>query len=132
MNAIPYVCLFVAVALIYIPRGVMGRAMAKQPGGYDNNTPRAQQANLTGLALRAHGAHLNAFEAFTLFAPAVLACEIRHVDISRTAIAGVAFVIFRAIYLALYLGDKATARSAVWGLGLLTTLGLYVLAILGG
>ncbi|MFT3774824.1 MAG: MAPEG family protein [Minicystis sp.] len=132
MSAIPYACLILAVFLIFIPRGVMGREMAKQPGGYDNNTPRAAQANLTGAALRAHGAHLNAFEAFTLFAPAVLACELRHVDVMRTAVVSVAFVVLRAIYLALYLGDKASARSSVWGLGLLATLGLYVLAAIGG
>ncbi|APR83216.1 Hypothetical protein A7982_08565 [Minicystis rosea] len=131
MQVIPYVCLFIAVALIYIPRGVMGHAMAQQPEGYDNNTPRAQQTKLTGLALRAHGAHLNGFEALTLFAPAVLACEVRHVDITRTATASMAFIALRIIYVALYLGDKATARSSIWGLGLLTTLGLYVLAILG-
>lgn len=132
MNAIPYVCLLLAVFLIYIPRGVMGRAMAQQPAGYDNATPRAQQATLTGLALRAHGAHLNAFEALTLFAPAVLACEIRHVDVSRTAILSVAFIVLRTIYLALYLGNQPTARSSVWSLGLLATLGLYGLAIAGG
>ena len=82
--------------------------------------------------MRAQGAHLNSFEAFTLFAPAVLACELRRVGVGSTAALSLTFVAVRALYVGLYLGNKPSARSPVWALGMLTTLGLYVLAILGG
>ena len=132
MNAIPYVSLLLAVLLIYAPRAVVAREQAKQPEGYDNATPRAQYTRLGGLGQRAQGAHQNGFEALTLFAPAVLGCELRHVDIGRTAALCLAFIGLRTIYLGLYLGDKSTARSAIWTLGILTTAALYVLAIVGG
>ncbi len=132
MTSIPYVSLLLAVLLIYAARGVVAREQAKQPEGYDNATPRLQYAKLGGLGQRAQGAHLNAFEALTLFAPAVLACELRHVDIGRTSALCLAFIVLRTLYLGLYLGDKPTVRSMVWILGLLTTLALYALAIVGG
>ena len=131
MNALPYVSLLISVLLIFIPRGVVAREQGKQPEGYDNATPRVQVSKLSGLGQRAQGAHLNSFEAFTLFAPAVLACELRHVSIGSTAALSLAYVALRALYLGLYLGDKPSARSPIWALGLLTTLALYVLAILG-
>jgi uncharacterized MAPEG superfamily protein len=132
MNAVPYISLLVAVVLIYLPRGVVAREQSKQPEGYDNAVPRAQVAKLSGLGRRAQGAHENSFEAFTLFAPAVLACAARHVDGGTTAALCLAFVALRLLYIGLYLGDKPSARSPVWGLGFLTTLALYGLAIAGG
>ena len=131
MNALPYVSLLISVFLVFIPRGFVAREQAKQPEGYDNATPRVQVTKLTDLGQRAQGAHLNSFESFTLFAPAVLACELRHVSVGSTAALSLTFVAVRALYLGLYLGNKPSARSPVWGLGMLTTLGLYVLAILG-
>jgi uncharacterized MAPEG superfamily protein len=132
MSSIPYVSLLLAVILIYIPRGVVAREQGKQPEGYDNATPRLQYGRLGGLGQRAQGAHLNGFEALTLFAPAVLACELRHVAVGTTSALCLAFIALRTLYLGLYLGDKPSVRSAVWGLGILTTLALYVLAIVGG
>ena len=132
MTSIPYVSLLLAVFLIYVPRGVVAREQAKQPEGYDNATPRQQYTKLGGLGQRAQGAHVNGFEALTLFAPAVLACELRHVAIGLTSALCLGFVALRTIYLGLYLGDKPSVRSAVWVLGFLTTLALYVLAIMGG
>jgi uncharacterized MAPEG superfamily protein len=131
MPSIPYLSLLVAALLIYIPRGVVAREQARQPEGYDNSTPRLQVSRLSGLGQRAQGAHLNSFEALTLFAPAVLACELRHVDIGRTSALCLAFIACRIVYLGLYLGDKSTLRSTVWTLGVLASAALYVLAVVG-
>jgi uncharacterized MAPEG superfamily protein len=132
MNALPYVSLLISVILIFIPRGFVAKEQGKQPEGYDNATPRVQVSKLSDMGQRAQGAHLNSFESFTLFAPAVLACELRHVSVGSTAALSLAHVALRAFYLGLYLGNKPSARSPVWALGTLTTLALYVLAILGG
>ena len=128
MNAFPYVSILLAVVLIYIPRGFVVRAQAAEPGGLDNAHPRAQQAGLTGRGARALGAHQNAFESFGPFAVGVLACEQRHVEPSRIAIACAIYLLARSVYLILYLGNLPTARSAVWGIGFLTSLALLIMA----
>jgi uncharacterized MAPEG superfamily protein len=126
---VPYAALIAAVLLIYIPRAVVARAQAQQPEGFDNAHPRAQQAKLTGLGARARGAHENAFEAFGPFAAGVLACKVGGVDADELALLSIAFVLLRVVYLVLYLGNKATLRSAVWTLGFLISLALLTLPL---
>ena len=55
-----------------------------------------------------------------------------HVAIAATSALCLAFIALRTLYLGLYLGDKPSVRTPVWALGLLTTLALYALAIVGG
>jgi uncharacterized MAPEG superfamily protein len=123
------ICLLVAAVLIFVPRGPIILEARKLPGGYDNNHPREKVKDLSPLGKRAVAAHQNSFEAFTLFAPGALLCEMRHVNATYAAALAIAFVVIRCVYIALYLGNKATARSGVWSLGVLATLGLYVIAI---
>lgn len=130
MHATPYYCLLAAFLLIYIPRLFVLRAQMRQPEGLDNAYPRAQQAKLSGLALRAQGAHMNAFEAFAPFAAGVLACDLRHVDPARIDLLAMSFVAARVVYLGLYLGNVPPARSLVWFVGLLSAAGLLLQAAL--
>jgi len=129
--SVPYICLCLAVVLIYGPRFLGFGAQLRQPEGLDNAYPRAQQARLTGLGARAQSAHMNGFEAFGPFAVGVLACEARGVDAGRIAWLSIAFVVFRSIYIGLYLGNVPTARTVVWALGLGAASALLVLAALG-
>lgn len=131
MASVPYICLCVAVALIYLPRLVVVRAQLRQPEGLDNAYPRAQQAKLTGLGARAQGAHMNGFEAFAPFAVGVLACELRGVAAAQIAWLSIAFVVLRSIYLGLYLGNVPTARTLVFTLGFGAACALLLLAALG-
>ncbi len=128
---IPFACVFVALLLIYVPKIAMFAAATSEPGGYDNRHPRVQQSRLSGLGARATGAHLNGFEAFAPFAVAVIFAQAAHVDpiwITRLCIA---HVVFRAIYIGLYLGDVSALRSTVWGLSFAATSGLFLFAICG-
>lgn len=127
MPSVAVACVPIALALIYVPRMVVARAQAQQPEGYDNADPRGQQARLTGLGKRAQGAHLNAFEAFAPFAAAVVLCESLGANHAFENALAIAFVVLRTIYVGLYLGDKPSARSAIWGLAFLAMLGLYAL-----
>lgn len=131
MQTLPYACLLAAFALIYVPRIFVARAQAQDPAGYDNSHPRAQQARLTGLGIRAVGAHNNSFEAFAPFAAGVLACLHTGAHPELVPSLCVAFVALRAVYLALYLGNKPTARSTVWTLGFLVTGTLLALPLVG-
>ena len=118
MAKAPYVLLFLAVGLIYVPRILVLRELVKMPGGLDNNNPRDQQQKLEGFGKRAQGAHLNMIEAFPIFAASMLAAMFGRTDLNVIVGLGSAFIVLRVIYIALYLGDNASARSAVWSLGL--------------
>ena len=126
-DAVPYLMLVLAVVLIYVPRAFVGRAQAARPEGYDNAHPRQQQKELTGLGARAQGAHENSFEAFGPFAAGVLACKTAGVDSDEIVLVSGAFIVLRTLYLVLYLTNQPKARSAVWGLGLLSSLTLLCL-----
>lgn len=89
--------------------------VAKSAGtGYDNHDVRGWQARLSGLPQRAHAAHLNSFEAFPLFAVAVLVALANNTALERVNILAIAFIGLRLLYGALYLMDYAILRSLVW------------------
>jgi uncharacterized MAPEG superfamily protein len=69
---------------------------------------------LSGVPLRAHAAHLNSFEAFPLFAVAVIVAQFDGADQGRVDALAVGFIGLRLLYGILYLADKATLRSVVW------------------
>ena len=81
---------------------------------YDNREVRAWQSRLSGLPQRAHAAHLNSFEAFPLFAVAVLAAFLTGADAQRTMLLAIAFVVLRLAYGLAYLANVAWLRSLVW------------------
>ncbi|HEX7604731.1 MAG TPA: MAPEG family protein [Polyangiaceae bacterium] len=128
---IPFWCLLAALVLIYLPKIPLSMAMAKAPGGYDNKTPREQQAKLEGWGKRAAGAHANAFEAFGTFAAAVFVAHLGHGSEKWSSILSIAFVALRAVYPVLYIANIDKARSFVWGLGALCTVGLFLLPAFG-
>jgi uncharacterized MAPEG superfamily protein len=124
----PFVCVLIAFVLIYVPKLPLSVAMARQPGGYDNKDPRSQQAKLTGKDARARGAHYNGFEAFSPFAAAVFVAHLGGAGADhRASILAIAFVVVRVLYIAVYLADLASVRSAIWSLGFLCTVALFCL-----
>jgi uncharacterized MAPEG superfamily protein len=87
-------------------------------GGFDNRDPRRWQSHLSGLPQRAHAAHLNSFEAFPLFAVAVLFALLREVPADAILPWAWAFIGLRLLFGGLYLVNLATARSVAWALAL--------------
>ena len=131
MLYLPYLAIVGAFALSYLPRMIVAAEMSKLAGGYNNNDPRGQQAQLEGRGKRALGAHQNAIEAFAPFAAGVLAALQRGVAAELVAALAVGFIVLRTIYMFAYLGDRATLRSSVWGLGMAVVATLMILAIIG-
>lgn len=127
---IPFWCILAAFLLTMASKGPLALAMARQPGGYDNHHPRDQQAALTGWGRRALAAHLNGFEAFPPFAAGVLVAAAAGADPVWSARLALLFVAARVLYLPLYLLDLDRVRSAVWTVGFLATVGLFVLPLL--
>ena len=129
MTAIPLICLPIALGLVYAPKIPLSMAMARAPGGYDNNTPRDQQATLTGWGKRAAAAHANGFESFAPFAAGVLATHVTGASPHWAAMFAVAYVVSRTLYTLAYLADVAPVRSLLWSVGFVSTIALLLLPI---
>jgi len=120
---IAFWCVFIAAFLPYVPFGLVK--------GLDPKTPRARVKDLTGLPARAHGAHLNAFEAFPPFAAAVI---ISHLTLGAnrwTNILALLFLLARFAHMGAYLADRQPPRSAAFGIGLLIVIAMFVHAAWG-
>ena len=128
---ISFYCVAIAFLLIPLTKVPVGVAQGRQKGGYDNRNPREQQAALTGWGRRALGAHANTIESFPGFAAGTLIAEVGGADPTWSARLAIAFVVARVVYPALYIADVDKARSLVWSVGMLATLGLLLLPALG-
>lgn len=121
---VSYWCVLVAAVM-----PMFFTAIAKTIGRrrFDNHSPREFQANLTGIALRAHWAHLNSFEAFAPFAAGVLIAQQLGAAQGRIDMLAIAFVVLRLLYGACYLANWATVRSLVWAGAMACTVALFVI-----
>ncbi|MEO8878625.1 MAG: MAPEG family protein [Polyangiaceae bacterium] len=128
---IPFWCLAIAFLLVYAVKIPVAIAMFKVGGGkYDNDHPRDQQAKLQGWGRRANAAHQNAFEGFAPFAAAVFVAHLGGGSPHTASLLAIAYVSARFVYNGLYIGNISTLRSAVWGIGFASTLGLFLLPVL--
>jgi len=124
------VCLFIACLLPYLSKVPMAIAMNRQPGGYDNNHPRTQQALLIGFGARALAAHQNSFESLIVFSSAVLTALATQTINANTQGLAIGYLIARGIYHLLYLMNHSTLRSIVWGVSLFCSLGIILLCLM--
>ena len=104
---------------------LVGGLSKKLGGNYNNNDPRGQAVGYVGMAKRAHAAHSNSFEAFPLFAVAVLIAEMKGVPRGTVDMLALAFIGLRLGYVAAYLADKSVLRSIVWTLGVFVTIAIF-------
>jgi uncharacterized MAPEG superfamily protein len=98
---------------------------------YDNRDVRGWQSRLSGLPYRAHAAHLNSFEAFPLFAAAVLSAQLLQADAARVDTLAVAFVGLRLAYGAAYLMNLAPLRSLIWLGAMGCTIAIFLTGLRG-
>lgn len=125
--AVAYWCVLVAAVLPYVWVGI-AKAGAR---GYDNRDPRAWMAQQQSPRLRrANAAHLNAFEAFPIFAAGVALAIAAGVPDSRIATLAMTFVIARVLHGVFYLADRATLRSLAWLVGVACSFALLTQAAL--
>src|SRR5690606_6960879 len=93
-----------------------------------NHIPREFLEALDGPRKRAHWAQQNSFEAYPAFAAAVIIAHIAQASQPWIDALALGFVVFRILYAFFYITDKATLRSAVWGLALVCVIGQFVVA----
>lgn len=97
--------------------------------GYDNRDPRAWMARLEGRRARADAAQQNSFEAFPLFAVAVVLALHSGAGVEQVAPWAWGYVALRVVYIYCYVTDRASWRSMVWMLALAVVLRLFALAL---
>jgi uncharacterized MAPEG superfamily protein len=118
------------LAAAFLP--YIGTLYAKLADGghrtYDNHAPRAQVDSLPPQRRRAYWAQLNGFEAFPVFAAGVIVAHLAGAQQAWIDTLAASFVALRVIYTLLYIYDKPTARSLVWGAGFACVVGLFVAA----
>ena len=121
---IAIVCIAIASFLPIVCAG-----LAKREGfagkNFDNNNPRQWLAKQTGASARANAAQANSWEALPIFAAGVLSAEFLHAPQGRIDMMAMAFIACRIVYIGLYVGDIASARSIVWAAGLALSFALF-------
>lgn len=126
--ASPTVALWCLLAAAVMPYFVV--AIAKSSKAYDNEDPRNMAGFQTPLRRRAHGAHQNCFEAFGLFAMAVLVALIEREAPATLNGLTVLWVLFRLVYIGMYLSGRAPLRTVSWFAGSFTSIGIFLIAVL--
>jgi len=118
-------CVLAAALLPYLGT-VTAKAGGRMPNAA-NRGPREWLEQLEGWPKRAHWYQQNSFEAFPPFAAAVIVAQLLHAPQARADLLALAFIGFRLLHFAFYLGDLAPLRSLVWFGGMICTVWLFVL-----
>ena len=102
--------------------------VAKSRPDFDNANPRAWLQDQHGFRQRANSAQLNSFEAFPLFAAAVIIATYLQTPQHTVNGLAVGFVVARVLYIVCYITDKAALRTLVWVAGLVCCISLFIVA----
>lgn len=117
-----YWCVLVAALL-----PLLWVAYAKSGGEIGNRYPRGKLDRLPPAKARAYAAHQNAYENFPFFAIAVVVALTQGASVGTVNLLAALYVVLRVIHGLLYVADKATPRSAVYGLALLVNIAIFAL-----
>jgi uncharacterized MAPEG superfamily protein len=117
-------CLFIACLLPYLSKIPLAIAMSKRSGGYNNNYPRTQAAELTGFGARALAAHKNSFESLIIFSGAVITALATQHTSETIQMLAIVYLVSRVIYHLFYLLNWALLRSSIWAVGLIASLSI--------
>lgn len=128
--SLAYWCILIAVLLPIIcssiaKSGMLGKS--RHEGGMDNKNPRAWLAQQTAWRASANAAQANSFEALPFFIGAVIIAHQLGAPQGWLDLLAVLFVFLRVIFVLLYLGGQATARSLVWTLAFAVNIGILFL-----
>ncbi len=96
---------------------------------FDNRNPRDWLATQSGYRKRANAAQLNGFEAFPLFAAAVIIAQLNAAPQSRVDALALTFIAARILYLVFYLADQSLLRSLAWFAGIGSAVAIFLSAV---
>jgi len=116
---IAFWCVLIAALLPYVPFALVSSKV-------DMRAPRKGERDLEGLAARALGAHLNAFETFPPFAAAVIVAHLVEGASATVNVLAVLYIVARLAHTGFYLADKAKPRSASFTIGMILMVVIFV------
>lgn len=122
-------CLLLVAIMPILLAFVGAYCRGKQLGHMDNNNPRQQVAELTGVGSRAYAAQQNAWEALPIFTAAVVSAYISQADPAMTTNLALGFVGFRILHAGFYLADLAALRSLAFMGGMVCAIWMFVQAL---
>jgi uncharacterized MAPEG superfamily protein len=100
--------------------------IAKGGAKFDNNNPRDWLAKQEGYRRRANAAQANSFEAFPLFAAAVVVAYLKGATQNTVDMLAIGFIAARVVYLVCYLADWAAIRSVAWLAAMVCSVWIFV------
>jgi uncharacterized MAPEG superfamily protein len=118
-----YWCVLAAGLLPYL-----ATLTAKVGARFDNRHPREWLARQSGWRARANAAQANGFEAFPLFAAAVIVAHQLGAPQDRVDALALTFVAARVVYFACYVADLHWVRSIAWTVGIGSAVAIFVAA----
>lgn len=99
---------------------------------FDNARPREWQAGLEGWRKRLHAAQQNSWEAFQVFATAVLVATTLGVMTPAVSALALAWVAFRLAYIWAYAADRPTLRSMMFACAFFCAVAIFVSPVWAG
>ncbi|MEK9711799.1 MAG: MAPEG family protein [Thalassolituus sp.] len=118
---IAYWCVLAAAMMPFAFTGI-----AKFSGGrYNNYSPREFLEKQEGFRKRAHWAQLNSFEAFPMFAAAVIIAHLTGGEQGYIDTLAMAFIAIRVVYGVMYVANLAALRTLVWTAGIACVIALF-------
>lgn len=120
--------LFIASILPIVLSAIGLYLRKRQFGSIDNDYPRQQQAQLTGLGLRATAAQQNAWEALSIYSAVVVIAYASGLELSSLDIPALIFISCRILHAVFYLLNLATLRSVIFAVAMLSCIYIVILA----
>lgn len=117
-----HVCILIASLLPIVCAGIAKAGFKR----FDNHNPRDWLARQEGFRRRANAAQGNSWEAFSIFAAAVLTAIQTGAPQDRVDALAVIFILARLAFIGCYVADRASLRTVVWTIGLIASLALFV------
>jgi uncharacterized MAPEG superfamily protein len=115
-------CILIAAVLPIVCAGIAKAGFKR----FDNNNPRDWLAAQDGFRRRAQAAQENSWEAFSIFAAAVLTAIQTGAPQDRVDTLATIFIVARIAFIVCYVADRASIRTLVWTVGLAASLALFV------
>ncbi len=122
--SIAFFCVFLAACMPYALT-TLAKYSSGTYGYKANRDPRAWAESLSGRHKRLNNAHHNSFEAFPLFAAAVLVAVQSGADQAKVDLCAMLYIGSRIIYAYFYAADMPRARSLVWAVGIILVIAIF-------
>ncbi len=119
---VAHVCILIAALLPIVCAGIAKAGFKR----FDNHNPRDWLAGQDGFRRRANAAQANSWEAFPIFAAAVLTAIQTGAPQDRIDALAVVFILARVAFIGCYVADRATLRTLAWTVGLIASIALFV------